>query len=177
MKFLEEFKVKCEIDKPLLVSVARTSLNTKLNPTLANQLVEIVVDAVNLIRTPDVPIDLHMVEIMHMLHKLSTDTRLVKGLVLDHGSRHSDMPKKLTNCYILTCNVSLEYEKTEVNSSFFFSNAEDRAKLANSERKFTDERCQKIIALKKKVCDGTDKSFVVINEKGIDPICLEVLAK
>lgn len=107
LKFLEEFKVKSEIDKPLLISVARTSLNTKLNPTLANQLVEIVVDAINIIRTPDAPIDLFMVEIMHMLHKLSTDTRLVKGLVLDHGSRHSDMPKKLTNCYILTCNVSL----------------------------------------------------------------------
>jgi T-complex protein 1 subunit zeta len=109
---------------------------------------------------------------MHMQHKLSTDTKLVKGLVLDHGGRHPDMPKRLTNCYILTCNVSLEYEKTEVNSSFFFSNAEDREKLSRSERRFTDERCQKIIALKKKVCDGTDKSFVVLNEKGVDPICL-----
>jgi len=87
------------------------------------------------------------------------------------------MPKRLTNCYILTCNVSLEYEKTEVNSSFFFSNAEDREKLSRSERRFTDERCQKIIALKKKVCDGTDKSFVVLNEKGVDPICLEAFAK
>lgn len=82
---------------------------------------------------------------MHMQHKLAADTRLVKGLVLDHGARNDNMPKKLTNCYILTCNVSLEYEKTEVNSSFFFSNAEDREKLARSERKFTDERCQKII--------------------------------
>lgn len=30
--------------------------------------------------------------------------------------------------------------------------------------------------MKKKVCDGNDKSFVVINEKGIDPICLEKFA-
>ena len=67
-----------------------------------------------------------MIEIMHMVHKLSTDTRLVKGLVLDHGGRHANMPKKLSNVYILTCNVSLEYEKTEVNSGFFFSNAEQR---------------------------------------------------
>ena len=47
-----------------------------------------------------------------MVHKLAGDTKLVKGLVLDHGSRNPDMPKKLENCYILTCNVSLEYEKT-----------------------------------------------------------------
>jgi T-complex protein 1 subunit zeta len=34
----------------------------------------------------------------------------------------------------------------------------------------------KIVALKKKVCAGTDKSFVVINQKGIDPLSLDVLA-
>lgn len=44
--------------------------------------------------------------------------------------------------------------------------------MVKNERRFTDERCQKIIDLKKKVCDGNDKSFVVVNEKGIDPICL-----
>jgi len=57
-----------------------------------------------------------MVEIMHMVHKLSSETRLVKGLVLDHGARHAEMPKTLKNVYILTLNVSLEYEKTEINS-------------------------------------------------------------
>lgn len=87
------------------------------------------VDAVNIIRVEDKPIDLHMVEIMHMVHKLGTDTRLVRGLVLDHGARHANMPTKLNNCYILTCNVSLEYEKTEVNSQFFYSSAEQREKL------------------------------------------------
>lgn len=92
--------------------MARTSLGTKFPAHLANQLIEIVVDAVNIIRKEDRPIDLHMVEIMHMQHKLATDTKLVKGLVLDHGARNDNMPKKLINCYILTCNVSLEYEKT-----------------------------------------------------------------
>lgn len=38
-------------------------------------------------------------------------------------------------------NVSLEYEKTEVNSTFIFSTAADREKLAASERAFTDEKC------------------------------------
>jgi len=65
-----------------------------------------------------------MVEIMHMIHKQAKETRLVKGLVLDHGGRHPDMPKELSNCHILTLNVSLEYEKTEVHSGFYFSNAE-----------------------------------------------------
>jgi chaperonin GroEL (HSP60 family) len=46
-----------------------------------------------------------------------------------------------------------------------------------AERAFVDKRLTKLIALKKKVCDGTDKTFVVINQKGIDPICLAALAK
>lgn len=39
---------------------------------------------------------------------------LVKGLVMDHGARHPDMSKKVTDAYILTCNVSMEYEKRSV---------------------------------------------------------------
>lgn len=56
--------------------------------------------------------DLHMVEIMDMQHRNEMDSCLVKGLVLDHGGRHPDMPVGLENCYILTCNVSMEFEKT-----------------------------------------------------------------
>ena len=57
------------------------------------------------------PIDLHMVEIMEMQHKTELDTQLIRGIVMDHGSRHPDMPKRVDNAYILTCNVSMEYEK------------------------------------------------------------------
>jgi T-complex protein 1 subunit zeta len=165
------------MDKPLLHKIARTSISTKLSPELTNLLVDIVVESVLIIQKPQQPIDLFMVEIMHMVHKMGSETRLVRGLVLDHGTRHPDMPKSLKNCYILTCNVSLEYEKTEVNSGFFFSTAEEREKLALSERKFTDERCQKIIEFKRSVCEGTNKTFVVLNQKGIDPICLEAFAR
>jgi len=31
--------------------------------------------------------------------------------------------------------------------------------------------------LKRKLCEGTDKSFIVINQKGIDPPSLEILAR
>lgn len=44
------------------------------------------------------------------------------------------------SCHILTCNVSFEYEKTEVQSGFFYSTAQEREKLVESERKFTDEK-------------------------------------
>jgi T-complex protein 1 subunit zeta len=57
-----------------------------------------------------------MVEIMEMQHKTEMDTQLIRGIVMDHGSRHPDMPKRVDNAYILTCNVSMEYEKRYFNS-------------------------------------------------------------
>merc|ERR1719164_129783 len=101
---------------------------------------------------------------MQMREALATDTKLVRGMVLDHGSRHDDMPAKLENCFIMTLNVSLEYERSEVNAGFFYSSAEQRDKLVESERKFTDEKVKKIIDLKKRVCtEENKKTFVLIN--------------
>eukprot|EP00798_Chlamydomonas_sp_ICE-L_P009744 gene9744-7619_t len=178
LDFLDKFKQPCEpTDRELLRCVARTSLRTKLREELADQLTDIAVDSVMMIRKPDTPIDLHMIETMFMRHKLDQDTKLICGLVLDHGSRHPDMPKRLENCFILTCNISLEYEKSEVNSGFYYSSAEQREKLVSAERDFTDEKVRQIIELKKKVCDTPDKSFVIINMKGIDPLSLDMLAK
>lgn len=182
LRFLDEFK-ECvdNIDRDLLISMAKTSLKTKLPVVMAEKMAEICCDAVLCLKRDDKPdeaIDLQMVEIMAMKHKLANETRLVRGLVLDHGSRHPDMPKELKNCYILTANVSLEYEKTEVNSGFYYSSAEQRDKLVASERYYTDEKVRQLIDLKRKVCtEENGKTFVLINQKGIDPPSLEMLAR
>lgn len=178
LQFLDDFKLPKEVDRELLLSVARTSLATKLNANLAAKLTPAIVDSVLAIYEAPAKPDLHMVEIMKMQHRTAADTQLIRGLALDHGARHPDMPKRLENCYILTMNVSLEYEKTEINSSFFYSSAEQREKLVESERRFVDAKLKKIVDLKKELC-GNDgkKNFVIINQKGIDPLSLDVLAK
>eukprot|EP01098_Paradermamoeba_levis_P013488 TRINITY_DN615_c0_g1_i2.p1 TRINITY_DN615_c0_g1~~TRINITY_DN615_c0_g1_i2.p1 ORF type:complete len:265 (-),score=83.91 TRINITY_DN615_c0_g1_i2:424-1155(-) len=112
LEFLDKFKVKKDVqDRELLHSVARTSLRTKVEPELADSLTEMIVDSILTIQRPNQPIDLFMVEIMHMVHKTSTETTYVKGLVLDHGARHPDMKKRVENAFILTCNVNFEGEK------------------------------------------------------------------
>ncbi|TQD83925.1 hypothetical protein C1H46_030537 [Malus baccata] len=107
LQFLEKFKTPVvmgnEPDKEILKMVARTTLRTKLYEALADQLTDIVVNSVLCIRKPEEPIDLFMVEIMHMRHKFDVDTRLV--------------------------------------------------------------------------CSGNDNNFVVINQKGIDPPSLDLLAR
>ncbi|KIJ51435.1 hypothetical protein M422DRAFT_74292 [Sphaerobolus stellatus SS14] len=200
LAFLDKYKIPQKIDRPTLINVAYTSLATKLASAIAKQLAADVVDAVLAIRpppppaplkdddavTPREPIDLHMVEIMKMQHRTASETQLVRGLVLDHGGRHPDMPKRVENAYILILNVSLEYEKTEINSSFFYSSADQREKLVESERRFVDAKLKKIVELKNLVCDqaiddekkgGKPKNFVIINQKGIDPLSLDILAK
>mmetsp|Transcript_9661 Transcript_9661/g.21777 ORF Transcript_9661/g.21777 Transcript_9661/m.21777 type:complete len:552 (-) Transcript_9661:198-1853(-) len=187
IKFLDEFKVdysnadgkKIEDDRELLRCLASTSLKTKLEHELADKIADAVVDAMQCIVPEDTtltPVDLNMVEVMTMQRKLGTDSRFVNGLVLDHGGRHPDMPKVLMNCHIMTCNVTFEYEKTEVQSGFFYSSAEEREKLVESERKWLDERCRQVVDFKRSVCkDG--ESFVMINQKGIDPLSLDIFAK
>ncbi|KAK3948393.1 TCP-1/cpn60 chaperonin family-domain-containing protein [Pseudoneurospora amorphoporcata] len=178
LKFLDEFKLPREVDRELLLSVARTSLATKLSASLAQSLTADIVDAVLAIYQAPAKPDLHMIEIMTMQHRTASDTQLIRGLALDHGARHPDMPKRVENAYILTLNVSLEYEKSEINSSFFYSSAEQRDKLVESERRFVDAKLKKIVELKKEVCgNDSTKNFVIINQKGIDPLSLDVLAK
>lgn len=58
-----------------------------------------------------------------------------------------------------------------MNSGFFYKSAAERERLVSAEREFITQRVQKIIDLKKKVCDEAEKAdgkkrgFVVINQK------------
>ena len=85
---------------------------SQVSNELCTHLTDIVVDAVLTIQQEGVPIDNHMVEMQALKHRLGIDTRLVRGLVLDHGPRHPDMPKRVENTYIFTCSLEMEYEKT-----------------------------------------------------------------
>lgn len=185
LKLLEEFKVPFDVMVnnmtshcfDFLCSVASTSLKTKLSHDIAEPMAKAIVDSVKCIAgNGRLPLDLNMIEIMTMQKNMGTDSRFVNGLVMDHGARHPDMPKVLTNCHIMTCNVTFEYEKTEVASGFFYKNAEQREKLVESERKWLDDRCRAVVRFKRSVCKEGE-SFVIINQKGIDPLSLDIFAK
>mmetsp|Transcript_29244 Transcript_29244/g.69613 ORF Transcript_29244/g.69613 Transcript_29244/m.69613 type:complete len:552 (-) Transcript_29244:34-1689(-) len=187
LEFLDGFKrdfsgedsPRVQDDRELLRCLASTSLKTKLEADLSEKIADAVVSAIQCVAPEDAtesPVDLNMVEIMTMQRKLGTDSRFVNGLVLDHGGRHPDMPKELLNCHVMTCNVTFEYEKTEVQSGFYYSTAEEREKLVESERKWLDERCRQVVEFKRSVCKEGE-SFVMINQKGIDPLSLDIFAK
>ncbi len=159
LEYLNEIKTTFEEamieDRDLLTSIALTSLATKLDIDSSLSLSKALVSSIQCIYSgPDMPIDLSRIEVMPM-PRSTNESRFVNGIVLDHGARHPDMPDVLTNCRIMTLNTSLEYEKTETQSGFYYSSAEEREKLVESERKWLDERCKQIIDFKRSVCkDG-----------------------
>ncbi|CAF1144271.1 unnamed protein product [Adineta steineri] len=174
LQILDKCKIPINNDRETLVQIARTSLRTKLSMENADILTDVYfVDAILALNEPGKPTDLNMVEIIEMQHRTEGDSRLVRGVVLDHGDRHTSMPKALKNAFILICFFR------EVNAGFFYKNAEERDRLVTSERKFIDDRVQKIVELKRKVCSSDDKNktFVIVNQKGIDPFSLDILAK
>lgn len=154
LKFLAESKIGYDDmiqNRDLLTSIALTSLATKLDADMAHELADALVSSIQTIYPgPSEPIDMHRIEVMSMPR--AKESRFVNGLVMDHGARHPDMPDVLENCKIMTCNVSLEYEKTETNSGFYYSTAEEREKLVESERKWLDDRCKQVIDFKRSVC-------------------------
>ncbi|KAI0982213.1 hypothetical protein GJ496_002430 [Pomphorhynchus laevis] len=178
-EIVDELKVEIPLNGQSFRAVVGSSLSTKLSKKTADYFTSIIVDAIMSVRVEnEKDVDLNMIEIIDMMHQGEMESRLIKGIVLDHGARHPDMPHRAVNAYILTCNVSMEFEKTEVNSEFFYKSAEDREKLVSSERKFILDRVQKVVDLKNKLCPpDSDKSFVLINQKGIDPFSLDLLAR
>ncbi|XP_044795481.2 T-complex protein 1 subunit zeta-2 isoform X8 [Bubalus kerabau] len=91
--------------------------------------------------------------------------------------RRPNYPIDLFMVEIMEMKHKSETDTNEVSSGFFYKTAEEKEKLVKAERKFIEDRVQKIIDLKEKVCAQSNKGFVVINQKGIDPFSLDALAK
>lgn len=176
-QWIDTKKIKSKKKKLILFRIARSIFETKLKISSIDKISKIVVDAVLTIHKKKEIFDLNLIEILQMEGQTENDSRFVRGLVLDHGSRHPDMPKILHNVFILVCNISLEYEKSEINSSFSLLSSDQQEKQFNRERELIDKKINKIIQLKRLVCKKGNKSFLVINQKGIDNISLDLFCR
>ncbi|CAB4067598.1 CCT6 [Lepeophtheirus salmonis] len=109
LRVLDDIKIPIASDleskKQILASVVSTSLQTKVQSNIAKKRTDICINY----GEEGTVIDLHMVELMEIQHRFKADTFPFRDSVIDHGSCHPEIPTKLTKCYILTCNTSLEY--------------------------------------------------------------------
>eukprot|EP00951_Prasinocladus_malaysianus_P036897 scaffold391914_cov16-Prasinocladus_malaysianus.AAC.1 len=78
LEYIDSVKIKVDPnDRETLFCVAKASLRTKLSQALADQLTDIVTDAVLTIKRPEEPLDLHMVRAA--LARSLTNLRSIPG--------------------------------------------------------------------------------------------------
>ena len=165
------------LDRKTLLNCAKTVIETKIKKNLCNKFANIAVDAILTICNEGKIMDLERIEMLQINTRTESDSKWIRGIVLDHGARHPDMPKIIHNAFILLCNINLEYERPTTNSTINYDSIEDREKISLNERELIDKRVKNIIQLKRSVCMGKNRGFVLINQKGIDPISLDLLSK
>ncbi len=173
IEFLDEISVKLKPDdKTSLKHVAETSMLTKLVADNSTELASLVVDAVLQVADKkedgSYSVDIDNVKVEKKPGGSTSDTRLIKGIVLDKEVVHAGMPKRVENAKIALVNSPLEIEKTE------FS-AEIRINDPTQMKKFLDEENSMLKAMVDSLVSvGAN---VVICQKGIDDLAQHFLAK
>jgi thermosome len=175
VEILNEIAVKVKPgDKEALNHVAQTSMMTKLVADNSSELASLVVDAVLQVaekkedETGAFRVDLDNIKVEKKPGGSTSDTRLIKGIVLDKEVVHAGMPKRVENAKIALINSPLEIEKTE------FS-AEIRINDPTQMQKFLEEENEMLKAMVESL--STAGANVLICQKGIDDIAQHYLAK
>ncbi len=162
------------LDKLSLDKLIFSSLVTKIrNPEFLVDILKKVLSNLSQARV----VDVDMVEIMKMEGGDIRNSVFIDGLVLDHSGRHPEMPLNLSDVCVLVSNMSLEYEKPEINAEFCYSSAEKRDEIALNENDFIVRKANAIADFARKIKESDNKSLLFITEKGIDLDALEILAK
>ena len=173
LEVLGEISVKVKPgDKSALNHVAQTSMQTKLVADNSADLAALVVDA--LLQVADksseagYKVDLDNVKVEKKPGGSTSDTKLIKGIVLDKEVVHQGMPKRVENAKIALINSPLEIEKTE------FS-AEIRINDPTQMKKFLDEENEMLKSMADKI--ASIGASVLVCQKGIDDVAQHFLAK
>lgn len=173
LEVLDKIAIKVPAtDKKWLQKIAKTSMASKLISGDSQQLSQIAVDAMSTVLEQnaegDYTVDLDNVKVEKKSGGSISDTKLIKGIVLDKEVVHAGMPKRIENAKIALVNSPLEIEKTE------FS-AEIRINDPTQIKRFLDEENSMLSAMVDKIT--AVGANVVICQKGIDDVAQHYLAK
>jgi len=174
--------VKLDSDHSILKNIARTSMESKIvsvdSDVLANlavQAVLAVAESASLQQPEVIPrdssyakIDLDNVKIQKKPGGAMRDSSLVRGIIIDKEIAHPEMPKSVKDARILLLNAPLEIEKTEFDVKITIDRPEQMKMFLDEEIKMLKSMVDKLVQA---------KTNVVICQKGMDDMVLELLAK
>ncbi|MBT7914766.1 thermosome subunit, partial [Candidatus Bathyarchaeota archaeon] len=115
-------------DKATLMNVSKTTMASKLVNQHSEYLSDISVDAVLQIAEPEgdgYTVDLDMIKIEKKPGASMTETRLVRGLIIDKEVVHDGMPKQIKDAKIGLLNAAMEIEKTEFDAKISIETPEE----------------------------------------------------
>jgi thermosome len=157
--------------KEFLLKVAATSMASKLVAEKKEHLAKIAVEAVLNVAHKigeTYLVDLDDITIEKKPGESLTETRLIKGLVLDKEVVHSDMPKRVENAKIVLLENALEIEKTEFDAKINIERPEQMESFLREEENMLKAMVEKI---------AVAEANVVMCQKGIDDMAQHFLAR
>ena len=172
LETLEKIAIKSSpTDKAVLKKVAMTSMASKLVAENREQLAEIAVDAILHVSQKvgeQYRADLDDIMVEKKPGESITDTKLIKGVVLDKEVVHPGMPKRVEKAKIVLLDTALEIEKTEFDAKINIETPEQMEAFLHEEESMLRGMVDKIIAT------GAN---VLICQKGIDDMAQHFLAR
>jgi len=172
LEILEKIAIPVDpTDKEVLKKVAMTSMASKIVSENKEQLAEIAVDAVLHVARKvgnEYRVDLDDIMVEKKPGESLTETRMIKGIVLDKEVVHSGMPKRVENAKIALLNCPLEVEKTEFDAKIHIDTPEAMEAFIKEEENMLREMVEKV---------AKAGANVLICQKGIDDMAQHFLAR
>jgi len=158
-------------EKEALKKVAMTSMASKLVAENRDQLADIAVDAILHVAQKvgqEYRADLDDIMVEKKTGESITDTKLIKGIVLDKEVVHPGMPKRVEKAKIALLDLALEVEKTEFDAKINIETPEQMEAFLHEEENMLRDMVEKIAAT---------EANIVICQKGIDDMVQHFLSR
>ena len=172
LELLKDISTKVDPDdKSVLKKVAIVSQISKLLGDHADFIADLTVEAVLHIAEKTAEgytADIENIKVEKKAGESLTDTRLIKGIVLDKEVVHTSMLKRLDNPKIALLNCPLEVEKTEFDAKINIQNPDQMKAFLDEEENLLKDMVNKLSS------SGVN---LLICQKGIDDMAQHYLAK
>jgi len=172
LKILEQIAEKVDPrDRKMLKKISKTTMASKLISSHSEHLSDVSVDAVLQIAEPSnggYKVDLDMVKVEKKPGASMTDTRLVKGLIIDKEVVHDGMPKLVKDAKIGLLNAAMEIEKTEFDSKIAIETPDQMQAYLDQEEQMLRDMVKSVKAA------GINVLFC---QKGIDDMVQHFLSR